>query len=253
MSNSGLNIGLWYKVSTPSRIKEVKILSSERLVENQDPKYRYFEVLTKDHEGHKSYAMNGTFEECQDFILRNFAVDIPVSEGADNLIRQLEDDIELLRRSENKNYKDVSYRIEYLIEYMRHYAGLIRRNTDESKFSMTDYMLREASKAQYHNYMSFEEFIYKNHAEIWDNCRYSGNWISWYKSLPDDDMVIIRVSDREPEYVKGKFDWTDFKEGEDYEDICLDRKGVLFTDPFEATYVSVADSFWDFGQTFSAD
>lgn len=125
-------------------------------------------------------------------------------------------------------------------------------NTDESKFSMTDYMLREAAKAKYHNYMSFEEFIHKNHAEIWDNCRYSGNWISWYKNL-SDDKIIIRVSDREPKYAKGKFDWTGFREGEDYEDVCLDRNGVLFTDPFEATYVHVDDSFWDFGQTFSND
>lgn len=124
-------------------------------------------------------------------------------------------------------------------------------NTDESKFSMTEYMLREAAKAQYHDYMSFGEFIDKKKADIWDNCRYSGNWISWYKSL--DDKVIIRVSDKKPKYVKGKFDWTGFKEGEDYEDICLDRNGVLFTDPFEATYVSVADSFWDVGQTFSND
>lgn len=252
MSDSGLNIGLWYKVRTPSRVKEVKILPSERLVENQDPKYRYFEVLIKDNEGHKSYALNGTLEECQDFILRNYAVDIPGSESADNLIRQLEDDIELLRRSENKNYKDVSYRIEYLIEYMRPYAGLIRKDTDESKFSMLDYMLREASKAQYYNYMSFEDFIHKRHYELWDNCTYSGNWLSWVNDI--DNYAVVRVSDKEPKMYKGQFDWTGFEKIKDYEDVCIDRRDILFTDPYHAVYVYVDDDFWSAEpQTFSPD
>ena len=123
-------------------------------------------------------------------------------------------------------------------------------DTNEPKFSMMDYMLRELSKPNY-SYMSFGEFIDKKKADIWDNCRYSGNWICLYEIF--DDKVIVRVCNKKPKIKKDRFDWTDFKEGEDYEDVCLDRNGALFTDPVKAIHVSVADSFWDFGQTFSPD
>lgn len=262
MSNCGLNIGLWYKVSTPSRIKEVKILPSERLVENQDPKYRYFEVLTKDHEGHKSYAMNGTLEECQDFILRNFAVDIPVSEDADNLIRQLEDDVELLRRSENKNYKDISYRIEYMIEYMRHYVSLIRRDTEVKGSNPQDWFCPVKE-------ISLCDLIYMKHFEIWDNCTLTGKWITLVDI--DCDKAKIRVTEKEPEvaldFSKGVtrrgytfggtwvFDWLDFYNGKyEYEDMFLDiPEGYQLVGSLESFKIRLDDDFWKFGQTFSAD
>ena len=105
------------------------------------------------------------------------------------------------------------------------------------------------------NYMSFEEFIHKKKAEIWDNCRYSGNWLCLYKTIAD--TVIIRVCNKKPNVKKSRFescfDWTDFKEGDDYEDVCVDRDDVIFSNFVEATYVHVDDSFWDFGQTFSND
>lgn len=101
------------------------------------------------------------------------------------------------------------------------------------------------------NYMFFGEFIDKKRADIWDNCRYSGNWICLYKIFAD--TVIVRVCNKKPNIKESGFDWTGFIEGEDYEDVSLDRDGVLFKDPVKAIHVCVADSFWDFGQTFSPD
>ena len=102
------------------------------------------------------------------------------------------------------------------------------------------------------NYMSFEDFIHKRHYDLWDNCTYSGNWLSWVNDI--DNYVVIRVSNKEPKMYKGQFDWTGFKNIEDYEDVCIDRGDILFTDPYHAVSVHVDDDFWSAEpQTFSPD
>ena len=89
----------------------------------------------------------------------------------------------------------------------------------------------------YHNNISFEEFIHKNHSEIWDNCTLAGKWITLL--YIDCDKVKVRVTKKEPEIIldfsKGvthrgytyggtrTFDWSDFYNGKyEYEDILLD-------------------------------
>ena len=103
-------------------------------------------------------------------------------------------------------------------------------------------------------YMSFRDFVYENHAEIWDNCKLHGNWISWYDT--SDDKVTLRITKKEPiVYKKGRL-VSNIKDPEDYEDVCVDRRNVLFKEPWMKVNnmtIYVDDFFWNFGQTFSND
>lgn len=132
MGDYTFKVGFWYRVNSFSDLRKIKILPSERLTENQNPKLKYFEVLGKDKEDKVTIKLNGTLKECEDYIINNYVPIIPDDniEEIIDLIDQLVDDANFLSKSENKNDVDISYRIRYAADYLVQYLSSMNKETD---------------------------------------------------------------------------------------------------------------------------
>ena len=123
-----IKVGYWYEVddSTQMDMHKVKIIPSDRWLENQDPKKDYFEVidlkttlfpLKKD----KVSVMNGTLEECNSYVEEHYEVKDEfkfLSDTIQTIRHTLLLDTAYLGISADKRCREIAYHIDDAIELL---------------------------------------------------------------------------------------------------------------------------------------